>query len=164
MTLRLFDLTAEFERLVDMLDAGEESEELTAALEVISAQLEQKAAGVGAVLATLDAEAEVYTAEIARLAAKKKRANTSADNLRRYVHSCMETRGILKMKGGTWSFALQQNPESVVVTDESIVPDEMKRTTTTTSVDKRLVLETFKTHGEVAPGCEVIRTRRLVVR
>jgi hypothetical protein len=162
--MRLYELTEEFERLVDMLESGDESPELTAALEVISTQLEAKAAGVGAVLASLDAEADAYTAEIARLTAKKKCAQTSSDSLRRYVKSSMETRGILRIKGGSWSFAIQRNPESVEVTDESLVPDEVKRTVTTTTVDKRLVLELYKAHGEAAPGTAIRQTTRLVIR
>lgn len=162
--MRLYELTEEFERLAELLEDGDESDELTSALDVISTQLDQKAAGVGAVLATLTAEADACAAEIARLTAKKKRAVTSAENLQRYVLTCMESRGILKLKGGTWSFAVQQNPESVVVTNESLVPDECMRETVTRSVDKRLVLDMFKAHKEAPPGCEIVRTKRLVVR
>jgi hypothetical protein len=163
-SVRLYELGAEFSRLAELLEAGDESAELSAALEAVHDQLEQKAAGVGMVLASLDAEAESYTPEIERLTARRRSAQASAERLRKYVHTCLESRGILKLKGGTFEFRVQQNPESVVVTDESLVPDECKRSVTTTTVDKRAVLDAWRKHQEVAPGCAIQRTTRLVIK
>lgn len=160
----LYELAADMAHLAELLEQDDESTELAVMLEEVHGQLEQKAAGIGAVLASFEADAESYTAEIERLTAKKKRALSSAERLRKYVHAALESRGILKLKGGTFEFRVQQNPESVVITDEALVPDECKRTVTTTTVDKRAVLDAFKRFGECAPGCSIQRTTRLVVK
>jgi hypothetical protein len=44
------------------------------------------------------------------------------------------------------------------------VPAEYVRTVTTTSVDKRAILDAYKTTGEIVPGVEVTRGQRLDIR
>jgi len=47
------------------------------------------------------------------------------------------------------------------VLEELLVPDVYKRVMTTISVDKRLILETFKNTSEVVPDMEVSRGQRV---
>jgi hypothetical protein len=59
---------------------------------------------------------------------------------------------------------LRSNPPAVQVLEELLVPDDYKRVVTTTSVDKRAVLDAYKTTGEIVPGVEIVRGTRLEVR
>jgi hypothetical protein len=48
----------------------------------------------------------------------------------------------------------------VAVLEQLLVPAEYLRTVTTTTVDKRAVLDTLKTTGEVVPDVEIVRGTR----
>ena len=58
------------------------------------------------------------------------------------------------------SVSLRTNPPAVVL-EELLVPGVYKRVMTTISVDKRLILETFKNTSEVVPDMEVSRGQRV---
>jgi hypothetical protein len=50
------------------------------------------------------------------------------------------------------------------VLEELLVPDEYVRTVTTTSVDKRAILDAYKATGEIVSGVEITRAQRLDIR
>jgi hypothetical protein len=166
-SVKLYELTAEFEQLRALAEDAEPGDEsLAAAIEDVTTAIEQKAAGIGQVLAQLDADADACDVEIKRLTAKKRRVATNAENLRAYVQHQMVSRDIQAIKGGTFSFALVQCPPRVVVTDEKLVPPEFIRTKTERAVDKVAVLAAYgkRGEGEIVPGTEVVRGVRLQIK
>jgi hypothetical protein len=163
--VKLYELTAELEQLRALAEDAEPGDAaLAAAIEDATAAIEQKAAGIGQVLAQLDADADACDVEIKRLTAKKRRVATNAENLRAYVQHQMVSRDIQSIKGGTFSFALVQCPPRVVVTDAKLVPREFIRTKTETSIDKVAVLATFSKSGEIVPGTSVEKGVRLQIK
>lgn len=157
----LYAMTAQFQYLMESAD---DDEVFAIRLSELEGEIEQKAQGVAIVLNSFRSEEMALDHEIDRLTARRKRAQKAHDKLAAYIKDNMELMGVTKLKGGTFTFAIQQNPESVVITDETLVPEECRRTVTTTSVDKRAVLDAYKRFGECAPGTQVVRTTRLVVK
>jgi hypothetical protein len=157
----LYEMTAQFQYLMESAD---DDEQFALRLSELEGEIEQKAQGVAVVLNSLKSEEMALDTEIDRLTARRKRARSAQDRLTKYIQDNMERMNATRLQGGTFEFKIQQNPESVLVMDESAVPDECKKSTTTVTVDKRLVLEMYKKHGEIAPGCNVVRTTRLVIK
>lgn len=159
----LYMLTGEFRAIMDSAETDDVAM-LQSKLEELKGAIESKACGVSRVLANIKADIVAYENEITRLLDTKRRLETSHRRLRDYLQSNMETLGISKLQAGVTTFTLQNNPPSVVVTDEALVPEECKRTKSVVEVDKRLVLEQYKKYGECAPGTEVVVTQRLVIK
>jgi hypothetical protein len=165
--MRLYELTAQFEQLLQLAEEHEPGDALlAAALEDAAQAIEQKCAGIGKVLAQLDADAAACASEAERLQTKARRFVGNAENLRAYVQHNMLVRGIDKIEGETFTFKLVQNPERVEVDNLAIVPAEYKRTKVveTTSVDKRAVLDAYKRNGECIVGTRIERGQRLVIK
>jgi hypothetical protein len=164
----LYELTAQFEQLLQLAEEHEPGDALlAAALEDAAEAIEQKCAGIGKVLAQLDADAAACAAEAERLQTKAKRYSGNAENLRAYVQHQMIARGIQRVEGESFEFKLVLNPERVEVDNISIVPPEYVKTKVveTTSVDKRAVLKAYDGgRGECVPGTSIHRGQRLVIK
>jgi hypothetical protein len=164
----LYELASEYEQLLQLAEEAEPGDAtLAAALGDVAEAIEHKCAGIGKVLAQLDADAAACAAEAERLQTKAKRYSGNAENLRAYVQHQMVARGIEKVEGETFTFKLQLNPERVEVTNINIVPPEFKKTKVveTTSVDKRAVLKAYDGgRGEIVPGTVIERGQRLVIK
>ena len=74
----------------------------------------------------------------------------------------MDAMSITKIKTDTHTITIGDGPQRCVVDDESLVPAQFTRTKV--EVDKRAVLDAFKTDGECVPGTRVERSRALRIR
>jgi hypothetical protein len=166
--MRLYELAAEHELLLELAESAEPGDAaLAAALEDVTAAIEQKCGGIGRVLAQLDADAAACANEAERLKTKALRISGNAENLRAYVLHQMVARNIEKVEGDTFTFKLVLNPERVEVDNIAIVPPEFKKTKVveTTAVDKRAVLKAYDGgRGECVPGTSIHRGQRLVIK
>lgn len=165
--MRLYELAQEYELLLSLAEEAEPGDAaLTAALGDVADAIEQKCAGIGKVLAQLDADAGACATEAERLNAKAKRISGNAENLRAYVQHNMVARGIEKVEGETFTFKLVLNPERVEVDNLAIVPAEFKKTKVveSTAADKRAILASFTKTGECVPGTRIERGQRLVIK
>lgn len=123
--MTLYELTGQYLALMEMAEAGEVSpEELTEAAKNIEGAIEDKADNIARILAQLKANAEGITAEIERLKARKDAISRNADSLKEYLQNTMLITGKTKFKTNLFSFNIQKNPASVVIDDESAIPEE----------------------------------------
>ena len=88
----------------------------------------------------------------------------NADRLRDYLLRHMRELGSEKIDTARFKISVRTNPPSVSLLEQMLVPEEFMRTVTTVSVDKRAVLEHFKSTGEIVPGVDITRSTRLDVR
>lgn len=156
--MKLYELSAEYARMVDTVD----DEESALALGEVVGELEAKVGNLCLVIATLDAEGEQLRAEEKRLAARRQARENRAESLRDYLRMNMDAMGIAKIKSATHTITIGDGPQRCVVDDESLVPAQFTRTKT--EVDKKAVLEAFKVDGECVPGTRVERSRALRIR
>ena len=63
-----------------------------------------------------------------------------------------------------FSIRVRTNPPAVQVLEEMLVDDQYIRTVTTTSVDKRMILDNFKATGEIPAGIDITRSQRLEIK
>jgi hypothetical protein len=159
--MRLYELTAEFDAL---MQRSEEGEDVEAALATLQGSIEHKASGIVRVLRNLEADAEAYGTEEKRLSARRKSAEAQIERLREYVRTCMATSGITRIKCGSFSVSLSPGQERVVITDESKLPPEYVRTKTTSEPDKKAILAAYKADGVLPSGVEIHETTALRIR
>ena len=72
--------------------------------------------------------------------------------------------GSERIETARFTLAVRTNPPSVTVLEEMLVPADYIRTVTTTSVDKRAVLDAFKRTGEIPEGIDISRGTRLEIK
>lgn len=162
----LYELSSEFNALLALLeDEAQDEVAIQHELERLAGDIRQKAYGIAVVLQTLEHMAELQSAEAKRLSNKAKSNQAHADRLRAYTLNVMQnTPGCERIEAGFFTLAIRQNPYAVTVNDASLVPSEFNRTKITVDVDKRAILETFKSTGEIPPGVSVGRSERLDIK
>src|SRR5215471_18019998 len=102
--------------------------------------------------------------EAKRLRARAEADERHAERLRRYLMTHMALIGSERIDTARFTVVMRDNPPAVEVLDEDQVPAEFRRVVTTTSVDKRAILEHFKATGEIVDGIEIMHRRRIDIR
>lgn len=169
--LTLYAATDEIRTLVDTLEgledealAQEERELLAVRLQEAVAATIRKGDSIIAVLRTLETRGEAAKAEAKRLAEHARRAERNADKLKEYVVRCMEQAGVKKLDCHLGSMSIRNRPNSVIVTDETVLPAQYVRLVQTTAPDKKAIKDALEA-GEDIPGADLaIGGHYLVVR
>jgi hypothetical protein len=163
MNMKLYELTDNYRQILDILDEGQD-EALQDTLDSIKDAIEQKAEGIAKIIRTMDAEAEAIKTEEHRLAQRRKAIESRRDGLKRYLEDQLNLIGIDKVKTATFTVALQNNPPSVNVLDDTVIPTTFKvHIPEQWNVDKKAIMQALK-DGQEIPGVELFQGRSLRIR
>lgn len=154
----LYELTDEFLKLLEMaedIDMQDEFEKqcFIDTKEGLEGEIEIKADGYAKVIKQLEGNAEVCDAEIKRLTAKKSVYENNIKRMKRALEQAMIATGKRKFKTDLFSFGIQKNTPSLVLSfdekDEqamNVVPLDFIKVTQ--SVDKAALKEAIKNGAE----------------
>lgn len=138
----LYDLSANYKRLVDAADQFDE-EVFQDTLNSIDDALEQKADGYAIIDQKLKADEKMFDDEIKRLQERKKAIINNRKRLKESLYDSMKLTGKEKFKTDKFSFYIQKHPPKLVVDDEKEIPkaywEEQEP-----KLNKRLLLEDLK--------------------
>lgn len=153
--LSLYTMAKEYESaFLTMIDTDIPEEAINDTLEGLEGELTIKAANVAAFALNLEAEAEKIKQVEQRIAARRKAYENKAARIRSYLKESMERAGIKKIEAldGSFCATLTAPRASVVVEDESAVPEEYFRTVK--SADKTAIGAALK-EGFAVPGAHL---------
>lgn len=126
----LYQLTAEFEEIINMLyDPEIDEQAIFDTLEGIEAEFEDKADGYAKVLKSIDADIKAAKAEKARLEERIRFAENRAKRLKWHLENAMRITGKTKFKTALFSFGIQKNggKQPVVLDrDVALIPEEFQ--------------------------------------
>jgi hypothetical protein len=155
---------------------GELPAELVELLDGAIAGQTQKLENVMGYVISLEATAAAVALEEKRLAQRRKALEAKAARLRDYAKLHMETTGRTSIDGALLSLRIQKNPPSVrcALTSEQLAElyftagalpgDCITEVPASYALDKRAVLERWKSGGELPAGIAVEQGTRLVIR
>ena len=154
----LYELTSDYIKLYEMLEAGaetpEDEEAIIQAINETGANLADKADAYARIIKNLTIQAEGFKAEVKRLQAHQKVCENGIERLKANMLLTMQTLGADKLKTsiGTWS--VQKNPWKCEVLDVSKIPPCFL-IEQPPEVDKKAILAAFKETGEVFDGVDI---------
>lgn len=161
----LYELSAEYQRVLSLLDDPDaDPAALEQELDGLAGQIQIKAGAIAGLIRQFEAFSDMRKMEAQRMKALADADARKADRLRDYLLRNMQAVGAERIDTKAFRLSLRANPPSVQVLEEPLVPAEYIRTVTTTSVDKRAILEHFKTTGEIVDGTDISRGTRLDIR
>lgn len=164
--MELYRLTGEMLRAIQIYQEAETDEQLNNAEQTITAieiPFKEKAVAVAHHILNLNADAVAIGSEIERLQGLESRAKKNAEWFKHYLQSAMEATNTVEIETPTIKLKIQNNPPSVVIDDENIVPQTYKRLIPERwEVDKAKVKQTWKdglgvngTHIEVKTSLRI---------
>jgi len=158
--MRLYDLTHNYLSLLEMIEEGDDRYLDT--IEALDDAIEDKAENYARVIKSVDAGVAGLKAEEKRLAERRKFMENSVVRMKKSLEESMIATGKTKFKGEFFSFAIQKNPASVEVLNDTIIP-EIFFTQPEPVLDKRVLLETLKL-GHIVEGVQLKQTESLRIR
>lgn len=140
----LYEITGQFKELMEMADECNLTQaDISDTLEGLDWEFEEKADAYAKVFRQLEEDASSIDAEIKRLTEKKKTLNNNAKAIKTNLEKAMIETGKRKFKTLLFSFGIQKNPPSVVIEDESKVPDAY-RIKQPDKIDKKALIKDLK--------------------
>lgn len=121
--MKLYELTGQYIDLLEMMQDGETDQQLIKdTLESLDFDIEEKADNYAKIIKNIEGDANTIDEEIKRLSAKKQALNSNIDALKRNLEQSMVATNKTKFKTVLFSFGIQKNPPSLIVTGD--VPEE----------------------------------------
>jgi chaperonin cofactor prefoldin len=157
MTLSLYHMTEEYRQALHELSNADLPEEVVRdTLEALGGELLKKGEAVAAFTLNLDAEVDAIKAVEKRISDRRKALEKRADNLREYLRTNMEKAGITEIKAldGSFTAKLGKGRPSVVIDDESLLPDDSDYVRWTKAPNKTAIADAIKAGKEV-PGAHL---------
>ncbi|MEA5003821.1 MAG: siphovirus Gp157 family protein [Christensenella sp.] len=114
----LYELTENWQTVMNLLEEGADGEAVGNALADISGEIEEKADGYAKIIFELNGEAEKIKAEKDRLYAREQAFKNNAKAMKERLEEAMTRCGKPKFKTELFSFNIQKNAPSVVIEDE----------------------------------------------
>ena len=158
----LFDLSTDYQQLYDLIAEQEDEQILKDTLASINDAIEDKADGYVAVIKTLEGDNKAIDEEIKRLRQRKTSNQNGVKRLKESLQEVMEQTGKEKFKTALNSYSIANNPPSVDITDESLIPKQYY-IEQQPKLDKKELLKVVKDGLEIK-GVELKQSRSLRVR
>ncbi|EPE8808694.1 siphovirus Gp157 family protein [Staphylococcus pseudintermedius] len=158
----LFNLTDAYQQVYDLIAEQGDETVLIETLQSINDALEEKADGYVAVIKTLEADNVAIDEEIKRLRQRKTSNQNGISRLKESLQFSMETTGKEKFKTALNSYSIANNPPSLDVVEESLIPKEYWLSQAP-KLNKKDLLKDIKNGADIK-GVEVKQTRSLRVR
>lgn len=158
----LFDLSTDYQQLYDLIAEQEDEQILKDTLASINDAIEDKADGYVAVIKTLEGDNKAIDEEIKRLRQRKTSNQNGVKRLKEILQEVMEQTGKEKFKTALNSYSIANNPPSLDITDESLIPKQYY-IEQQPKLDKKELLKVVKDGLEIK-GVELKQSRSLRVR
>ena len=125
----IYEITQDYLYLMEMAEMEEVDAQMVAdTLEAVEGELEYKAEAYAKIMKNLEGDIQALKSEEERLSQKRKTIENNIKRMKEALQSVMEVTGKTKFKTQLFSFGIQNNAPSVVVTaDIKDIPAEYLR-------------------------------------
>lgn len=122
--MTLYELTEEWLELIELAEDPETDPQVLAdTMEALGGEIELKADGYGKVIRELEAKANALKAEETRLSTRRKAMENNVSRMKEALKMAMLAVEKPKIKTALFSFAVSNNPPTLVIDDLSKIPD-----------------------------------------
>lgn len=159
--MRLFELTQNYNQLLDLAETMDE-EMFRDTLQAIEEAIEDKAENTAKLIRCLEADCKAIKEEEQRLAERRRAIENRVSSVKEYLQNQMEIAGLDKVKRPTITVSIQNNPPSVNILDESLIPSTYM-VPQPPKIDKKGILSALK-DGEEIFGVEITQGRSVRIK
>ena len=164
--MKLYEITTEISKLINQYNSVETEEqliELEKKLTDISVTFKDKAVSVAHHIINTDSTIESIEVEIERLKTHLNHYQKEAEWFKRYLQNSMESAKETEIITPTMKLKIKNNPPSLIIDDENLIPDKYKKEVTTITVDKAAIKNEFK-NGVGVNGTHLETKTRLEIK
>lgn len=161
---KLYELTEAYKKVWDMVDDDADLDCIEDTLQAIEGDIEFKAESMAKIIKSIEADEKVIKIEEERLYNRRKSLENQRTHIKSYLEQQLLTMGVDKIKTPTFTIAIQNNPPSVKILDESKIP-ECYLVEQAPKIDKEAILEHLKSgSSSLVMGCTLEQSKSLRIR
>ena len=161
--MTLYDLTADYLTLQEMMEDDISDDALLDSMESIEGLYEDKIDGYAAVIRTLEAEATAYKDEADRMANKAKVIRNNITRMKKAMYESMLQTGIRKVKGKRFTVSVQKNggkaPFVLTWDNPDTLPDNLVERKPNIEAIRAVTEKGDTTYGYIAEQGESLRIK-----
>lgn len=162
MSISLYELSTGYKHLMTMLEETDDPVLVETLLKATNDQIQTKAVNIGKVTVCLDTTAELIKGEIDRLTKRYNTIKNKSQWLKDYMLRELEQMEIDNIDDPILPIKLVNNPPSVEITDEKVIPAKYAQQKITTTYSKKDMAADLKAGVEV-PGATLKQTKRIKI-
>lgn len=161
----LFELAGQYRAISDKLhDLELDDQTIADTLEGLSGDVQEKAVNVAKFFRNMEADAEKIEEAAKQMLARAKAIRNRSASLKQYLLTNMEVSGISKIESPWFVISIKQNPASVTIDDESLIPDDYMREIPATFAPDKKLMKSALDEGYIIPGARLTRGHRLEIK
>ena len=153
----LYELTDSYLNLLNVARTSDEESDIQLHLDNLKDAIEVKLDGYAVVISELEADIDKFTKEKKRIDAVIRQRKNAVERLRSNAEYNMEIAELEQVETERFNFRFRQNPPSVEILDEALIPEEYFRTKK--EVNKSEIKKAISEGKEVSGASLVTRTR-----
>lgn len=160
---KLYELTGQFRELSALAENADEDMAVAVrdTMGAIEAEFKDKALAVSHIILNFEADVSALDAEIDRLQERKRLVTNRQGQIKDYLRENMQAAEITKISCPLFTITLAKGRETVVVDDESALPDDLVTVKTDVKPDKAAIAAKLKAGNEV-PGARLERSQSTI--
>lgn len=160
---KLYELTGQFRELSALAENADEDMAVAVrdTMGAIEAEFKDKALAVSHIILNFEADVSALDAEIDRLQERKRLVTNRQGQIKDYLRENMQAAEITKISCPLFTITLAKGRETVVVDDESALPDDLVTVKTDVKPDKAAIAAKLKAGHEV-PGARLERSQSTI--
>jgi hypothetical protein len=165
--IKLYELSQNYLKVQDMLDNADIDTDMGMikdTFESIETALEEKAQSISVIASKMTADINYVNSEIKRLQAIKKTTESRLEWLKGYMLSQFETIGMDKLKTPTFTISVKQNPPSLVIDDEKLIPAKYLTVVPRSFKPNNADIKDALKSGRKVKGCRLESKKRIDIR
>lgn len=159
---KLYELAADYMEIVE-LESEINDDQITIIKAAIQEEVQNKSGNIIKVVKSIEGDVKAIDEEIKRLNKLKKAKKNTIDSIKNYTKSQLELMGTKKLQTPFGNISIRNNPVSLVVVDESLIPDKFIGEEVVKTVNKAMIKDLLK-DGEKIPGCELQQGTSLTIK
>lgn len=164
MSTALYVLASEYQaQLSKLLELDIDEQTLKDTVESLSGEIEVKATNIAMFIRNLEANAEQIKLAEKAMSDRRKALENKADRIKKYLFDNMKRVDIKKIESPYFMLSIKKNPPSLVIQDESLIPQEYVVTKTVTSINKEEIKDAINAGKQVA-GAFIQQNERLEIK
>lgn len=167
----LYNIAAEHRQMVDRMmsiyDADQESDAgvIADTIEAESYPLETKAQSIGYVIKNMEALVAAIKSAEQDMASRRKKVERRIEHLRDYMLTCLGVAGVHKIDGPHFTIAVRNNPPSVDIFNEALLPKEfVTQSPAPPPVPNKAAIRDAIKAGVDVPGATLVQSKRLEIK
>lgn len=165
MTNSLYELAGEYRAISDKLhDLDLPDEVIADTLEGLGGDLQEKSVNVAKFFRNLESMAVQIKLAEDQMAARRKAIEKRITRLKEYLKTQMERAGISKIECPYFVISIKQNPASVQILDETLIPRDYFKEIPVSYVLDKILCKAAMNDGYEIPGCYLSHGTRLEIK